>query len=124
MRSSTAPRGGAGPTAPIDDVCTTRSTPARSASSITVRVPSTLTRSSSAGVRAQVRRAGDVEDAVDAAQRPAQRGAVAELRDRDLDVEAVERLARRAGAQRHAHVVAALDERARDVRARRTPSLR
>src|SRR5215207_3676608 len=48
-RSSTAPPGRAGPTAPIDDVCTTRSTPARSASSRTIRVPSALTRVSSAG---------------------------------------------------------------------------
>ena len=37
-------RAAAGPIAATDEVCTTRSTPARSASSSTIRVPSTLTR--------------------------------------------------------------------------------
>ena len=99
-----SPPGGAGPTAATDEVWTTRSTPARSASSSTMRVPSTLTCEQRVGARAQGRQAGDVEDAVDAAQRPAHRARGRARRPATrLDVEAasvVERARSRARSTR------------------------
>ena len=52
-------------------VCTTRSTPARSASSSTTRVPTHVGAVQRPPPRAQRRGAGDVEEPVDPAQRPA-----------------------------------------------------
>ena len=93
-RARRAPsRGGAGPIAATDDVCTTRcdAGPQRllehHARALGVDAPG-LGR-----VDAQVRRARDVEDALDAAQRVAQRAAVGDVGQVDaLDVEALQRL--------------------------------
>ena len=69
------------------------------------------------GAAAQRREPGDVEDARDAAQRAPDRRAVQDVGADPLDLEAVELLDARAGADGHAHAVAALDEQPRDVRA-------
>ncbi len=112
LRSSTAPCGFAGPTAPIEDVCTTRSTPARSASSITIRVPSTFTRSSSAGDarRCVVPATWNTRSTPRSARRSATRSpsCATDTSTSSPAIASREEL----GAQRDAHVVAALDERA------------
>ncbi len=64
------------------------------------------------GAAAQRREPGDVEHARDPAQRAADRRAVQDVRADLLDIEAVELLDARPGADGHAHAVAALDERA------------
>ena len=116
VSSAVAPRG-AGPIAATDDVRTARSTPARSASSSTIRVPSTLTRKSvSAPARSDVRPATWKTRVT---PRSARR---IDARSSDvgadlLDVEPLELLDARPGADGDAHAVAALDEQARDVRA-------
>ena len=116
-RSSAVEPRGAGPIAATDDVWTTRSTPARSASSSTIRVPSTLTRHSCCRLRgAQRGQAGDVEDAVDAAQRAAHGAAVEDVALDALDVEVGEVVARERSRTVDPHVVAALDEQPGDVR--------
>ncbi len=69
------------------------------------------------GGHPEVRRAGDVEDARDAAQRPPDGAPVGDVGDDGLDVEVLQRLEARGRAHGHADVVAASHEGARDVRA-------
>ena len=90
--SSAVPPRAAGPSAAALEVRTTRSTPARSASSSTVRVPPTSTsniRSASTGPHRG--HAGGVENPVDALQRAPHRAPVEHVGAHQLRVEIVDR---------------------------------
>src|SRR3954467_3120694 len=119
-RSSAVPPGGAGPTAATDDVCTTRSTSARTHSSSTVRVPWTLMRKrSSAAIRRFVVPATwNTRSTPRRARRtarpppppppppPPHRPAVRHVGHHGLHVEPLERLEARRRPHGHADVVA------------------
>ena len=100
------------------EVWTRRSTPASSASSNTIRAPRRLVVEDRLAVGGAQRGApGDVEDAIDALHRPPHRAAVGDVAGRPLELELVEMVEPRAAPGEQPQLVAALGERANQVRA-------
>ena len=118
--SSIAPLGSATPIAPTVEVWTTRSTPAVSASSNRIRAPRVRVPDAGTIAPAKGGPAGDVEHPLDPGDGSADRSAVSDVARRPLELEPVER--RQAGASpgENAQFVAALRERAGQVRADET----